>query len=237
MTRIASISLVVVALALSGLVGAALADEGKGGLPAPDPKAKARLSVRWNPPRGWSSLETREGEFAAYRLQRTRKEGQGEVTEQGPRLVLYYLGPQTKRRQLEARRAAWARRFLSPERKRLLPAAAKVRELAKKGRDPALAIHLVEIRGDYSAVLAPGQEPRPPQRDWTGVYAHVVAPDGVWVAVLLGPTKTTLAWVPELEKLLRESKTGTVLIRPDPREAAGRPAPSSTPAASPADER
>ena len=239
MTRTPSILLVSASLALAALWSGALADEGQGGLPAPDPQAKARLSVRWKAPPAWSALEAREGEFAAYRLRRTIKPEsgeEGELNEEGPRLVIHYLGKHSERRQVQARRAAWARRFLSPERKRLLPEAAKLRPIVAKEVDPGLAIHLVEVRGDYSAVLAPGQEPRPPQRDWTGIYAHVVAPDGVWVAVLLGPSKVTQAWSGELEKLLRASTSGTVMIRPDPRERVrarpkSAPTPSQTPPA------
>lgn len=233
MTRTPAILLVLASLALAAPWSGALGDEGKGGLPAPDPKAKARLSVRWNAPRDWKALEAREGEFAAYRLQRTRKGERGEVAEVGPRLAIYFLGKANERRRVAGRRAAWARRFLSPERKRLLPEAAKLRALRKEV-DPALVIHLVEVRGDYSAVLAPGQEPRPPQRDWTGIYAHITAADGVWVAVLLGPTKLTQAWSGELEKLLRGAKAGTVMIGPDPRERRPRPRPSEpTPSPTP----
>lgn len=221
---------------LGSLLGGVLrGDEGKGGLPAPDPRAKARLSVRWKAPQSWAALQPRQGEFAAYRLRRTVQQGEREVREEGPRLVIYYLGKKRARLELPARRAGWARRFLSPKRERLPAEAAKVRALATKAKDPGLAIHLVEVRGDYSAVLAPGQEPRPPQRDWTGLYAHVVAPDGVWCAVLLGPSAELEPWRAELEGFLGACTSGTVLVEPDPRERrpAEAPQPSATPPATP----
>lgn len=220
---------VLTSVALVALLAAGASADERKGLPTPDPRAKARLSVRWNPPSEWVSLDPRQGEFAAYRLQTTLLSHGRELTELGPRLVVHYLGPPSKRRELAARTKGWARRFLSPERKRLLPKDAKVRALTKS--DPGLNVNLVEVQGDYSAVLAPGQEPRPPQRDWTGLYAHVVAADGVWAVVLLGPTKTTKRWTPFVETFLRASKSGTVLIRPDPREA---PAKSSRAGATPA---
>ncbi|MBL4844668.1 MAG: hypothetical protein JKY65_04010 [Planctomycetes bacterium] len=231
-------------IALVPFLALATADEKKGGLPTPDPKAKARLSVAWNPPKEWKSLATREGEFAAYRLARkvkTKVKSKAKPTlEHGPRLVIHYLGKATPRRALKQRQAAWARRFLSPERRRLGPEAAKTRTPKKVAK--GLVIHVVRVRGDYAAVLAPGQEPGAPQRSWLGVYGHVVAADGVWVVVLLGSAKEIEPWIPELDALLAGAKAASVLFRPDPRESAGkrpasRPAPRRSKDGEPADDR
>lgn len=221
-------------LALALGLGASSAWAQEGGLPKPDPRARPRQSVLWSAPSAWEPLPLRPGEFAAWRVARASAEdAPGKDVLKGPRAALYYLGRLDEARALAGRRRAWARRFRDAEQARLAPEAAKLTRLPEpaEGAPPPppkgpLEVHLVQVLGDYSAPLSPGEEAQPPRKEWAGVFGHVVGPDGVWVLEVVGPRAEVAPWLRDLKAFLTSAKAGEALRGPDPREAAAAP-PSS----------
>lgn len=197
------------------LAGPAAAQGGLGGPSQKAKTAKQGQGLRFKASKQWKrDKKLNTGEYAAWRL--------GLLKTRKLRVSLYRHGP-GKTKQQQTRRtfpktlARWARSWLGPEKKPLDPKDKKVvrqRKLKLKG----IRARVVEVRGTCRAPRYPGDERPPLRRGWSGLYAHLVGPDGVWTVVLIGPAKQVGAWRKSFVAFVKATTVGKVKVRPDPRE-------------------